>query len=51
MDKEQIKADGANIDKQMRSAAVAFGTSKWILYAAGVLAAIGSVAVLGWLIK
>lgn len=51
MDKEQIKADTANVDKQMAGAAAAFGAPKWMLYAAGVLAAIGSVAVLGWLIK
>ena len=51
MDKEQIKADAANVDKQMVSAAAAFGTSKYILYAVGVLALIGAVAGLGWLIK
>ena len=50
-DKDQFNADAANVDKQMAGAAKAFGTNKWILYAAGVLAAIGAVAVLGCLIK
>ena len=50
-DKDQFNADAANVDKQMAGAAKAFGTNKWILYAAGVLAAIGAVAVLGWLIN
>ena len=44
-DKDQFKSDAANVDKQMTSAAAAFGAPKWMLYVAGVLAAIGAVAV------
>ena len=51
MDKEQIKADAANVDKQMTGAAAAFGAPKWMLYAAGALAVIGAVVVVGWLIN
>ena len=43
--KEQLKSDAANVDKQMTGAAAAFGAPKWMLYAAGVLAMIGAVAV------
>lgn len=49
--KEQLKSDAANVDKQMTGAAAAFGAQKWMLYAAGVLALIGAVAVVGRLIN
>ena len=41
MDKEQLKADAANVDKQMTGAAAAFKAPKWVLYAVGVLALVG----------
>ena len=50
MDKEQIKADAANVDKQMTGAAAAFGTSKYILYAVGVLAVIGIGTLIAYII-
>ena len=46
MDKEQLKADAANVDRQMTGAAAAFGASKWVLYAVGVLALVGAVALI-----
>ena len=50
-DKDQFISDATNVDKQMSGAAKAFGTNKYYLYAAGVLAAIGAVAVVCWLIN
>ena len=46
-DKDQFKSDAANVDKQMTSAAAAFGAPKWMLYGVGALAVIGAVALLG----
>ena len=43
MDKEQLKADAANVDKQITGAAAAFNAPKWVLYAVGVLALVGAV--------
>ena len=51
MDKEQLQKDAPNVDKQMDGAAKAFGAQKWMLYAAGVLALIGAVVVVGWMIN
>lgn len=42
MDKEQLKADAANVDRQMTGAAAAFGAPKWVLYVVGVLALLGA---------
>ena len=47
MDKEQIKADAANVDKQMTGAAAAFGAPKWVLYVVCVLALVGVVTLIG----
>jgi hypothetical protein len=41
MDKEQLKSDAANVDRQMTGAAAAFGAPKWVLYVVGVLALVG----------
>ena len=46
MDKEQLKVDAANVDKQMTGAAAAFNAPKWVMYAVGVLALIGAVALI-----
>lgn len=44
--KEQLQKDAQNIDKQMDSAAAAFNAPKWVLYAVGVLALVGAVALI-----
>ena len=46
MDKEQLKSDAANVDKQMSGAAAAFGAPKWMLYVVGVLALVGAVTLI-----
>ena len=46
MDKEQLKADAANVDRQMTGAAAAFGAPKWVLYVVGVLALVGIVTLI-----
>ena len=46
LNKEQFKADAANVDKQMTGAAAAFGAPKWVLYVVGVLALVGIVTLI-----
>lgn len=46
MNKEQLKADAENVDKQMTGAAAAFGAPKWVLYVVGVLALVGIVTLI-----
>lgn len=50
MDKEQLKQNAAIVDGQFNETAKVYGTSKYVIYLVGALAAIGLVTLIVWVL-